>query len=89
MLILWTASTVPHLLWETHKLDVEDGKLSLSMDQLRDDFDSINIQVALACDGNWCKELNMISYPKASVGVLALSAMPTGNDHLYEIFSMK
>ena len=34
------------------------------MDQLRDDFDPINIQVALACDGNRRKELNTIKRSK-------------------------
>ncbi|KAI9746937.1 MAG: hypothetical protein M1835_002315, partial [Candelina submexicana] len=55
---------VPHLLWETHTLDVEGGNLNLSMDSLRDDFDAINIQVAIACDGNRRKELNMIKRTK-------------------------
>lgn len=55
---------VPHLLWETHTLDVAHGKLNLSMDDLRDNFDSINIPVALACDGNRRKELNMIKRSK-------------------------
>lgn len=56
--------SVPHLLWETHTIDVENGKLVLSMDDLEDDFDSINIPVALACDGNRRKELNMIRRSK-------------------------
>lgn len=55
---------VPHLLWETHTLDVEDGALTLTMDDLRDKFDPINIAVALACDGNRRKELNMIKRSK-------------------------
>lgn len=55
---------VPHLLWETHTLEVEGGKLTLSMDSLRDDFDPVNVQVALACDGNRRKELNMIKRSK-------------------------
>lgn len=55
---------VPHLLWETHILDVQHGKLRLSMDDLHDDFDSINIAVALACDGNRRKELNMVKRSK-------------------------
>ena len=55
---------VPHLLWETHTLDVEDGALVLTMDDLRDKFDTINIAVALACDGNRRKELNMIKRSK-------------------------
>ncbi|KAL4809181.1 hypothetical protein BDV18DRAFT_167373 [Aspergillus unguis] len=53
--------TVPHLLWENHVLEVEGGKkLTLAMEELRDQFDSVNIPVTLACDGNRRKELNMI-----------------------------
>lgn len=55
---------VPCLLWEFHKLDVQDGKLVLSMDELKNNFDTINIPVALACDGNRRKELNMIKRSK-------------------------
>lgn len=55
---------VPHLLWETHTVDVENGKLVLSMDNLAYHFDSINIAVALACDGNRRKELNMVRRSK-------------------------
>ena len=55
---------VPRLLWETHELEVEGGKLRLSMDELKSDFASINIPVALACDGNRRKELNMIKRSK-------------------------
>lgn len=55
---------VPHLLWETHEIDVEKGRLVLSMDELEHDFESINIAVALACDGNRRKELNMIRKSK-------------------------
>ena len=55
---------VPHLLWETHRIDVENGKLVLSMDDLRSGFEAINIAVALACDGNRRKELNMIRKSK-------------------------
>lgn len=55
---------VPHLPWETHTLDVQDGKLVLSMDELVARFKSINIAVALACDGNRRKELNMIRRSK-------------------------
>lgn len=55
---------VPHLLWETHTVDVENGKLILSMDELENGFETINIAVALACDGNRRKELNMIRRSK-------------------------
>jgi nitrate reductase (NAD(P)H) len=55
---------VPRILWEFHELDIENGKLVLSMDNLKNDFDAINIAVALACDGNRRKELNMIKKSK-------------------------
>jgi nitrate reductase (NAD(P)H) len=55
---------VPHLLWETHQIDVEGGKLILSMDDLAMNYEPINIAVALACDGNRRKELNMIRRSK-------------------------
>lgn len=55
---------VPHLLWKTHTIDVENGKLTLKMDDLQSRFQSINIAVALACDGNRRKELNMIRRSK-------------------------
>ncbi|KAL4934387.1 putative nitrate reductase [Aspergillus undulatus] len=57
---------VPHLLWENHKLEITAGKqLTLQMDELRDKFDSINIPIFLACDGNRRKELNMIRKTRA------------------------
>lgn len=55
---------VPHLLWETHTLEVQGGKLNLSMDDLKENFEPINIPVALACDGNRRKELNLIRRSK-------------------------
>ncbi|TKA49862.1 hypothetical protein B0A49_12768, partial [Cryomyces minteri] len=55
---------VPRLMWEFHKLEVEGGRLILSMDDLKNKFDAINIQVALACDGNRRKELNMMKRSK-------------------------
>lgn len=55
---------VPRILWEFHVIDVEGGKLKLTMDDLKERFDSINIPVALACDGNRRKELNMIRRSK-------------------------
>ena len=52
---------VPYLLWENHKLEVEGGrKLTIGMDELSEQFESINIPILLACDGNRRKELNMI-----------------------------
>jgi nitrate reductase (NAD(P)H) len=56
--------SVPRLLWEFHELDVEGGKLVLSMDDLKHKFDTINIPVSLACDGNRRKELNMLKKSK-------------------------
>jgi nitrate reductase (NAD(P)H) len=55
---------VPRILWEFHELDIENGKLTLSMNDLKNDFECINIPVALACDGNRRKELNMIKKSK-------------------------
>ncbi|KAF6239533.1 hypothetical protein HO173_002077 [Letharia columbiana] len=43
---------VPQLLWEIHALDIEGGKLKLSMDDLENNFEHISIPVVLACDGN-------------------------------------
>lgn len=56
---------VPHLLWEFHKIQIEfnGNTRKLSMDQLAS-FDDINIPVALACDGNRRKELNMLKRSK-------------------------
>ncbi|KAF4918366.1 Nitrate reductase [NADH] 1 [Colletotrichum viniferum] len=55
---------VPRLLWEYHTLDVENGRLVLTMDQLKNNFDTVNIPVYLACDGNRRKELNLIRKSK-------------------------
>ncbi|TIA44620.1 hypothetical protein D6C79_06206 [Aureobasidium pullulans] len=55
---------VPHLLWETHKLDIENGQCTFTMDDIASKFGSINIAVALACDGNRRKELNMVKRSK-------------------------
>ena len=58
---------VPHLRWETHQVEVSnvDGCTSrIGMDELSTKFNPINIQVALACDGNRRKELNMIKRSK-------------------------
>lgn len=55
---------VPRLMWEFHELDIENGKLVLSMDDLKNNFEAINIPVALACDGNRRKELNLIKKSK-------------------------
>ncbi|KAK2044825.1 hypothetical protein LZ31DRAFT_465510, partial [Colletotrichum somersetense] len=55
---------VPRLLWEFHEVDVEHGALVLSMNQLKNDFDAVNIPVFLACDGMRRKELNLIRQSK-------------------------
>lgn len=55
---------VPRILWHNHRLDVENGKLVLGMDELIERFESINIPVSLACDGNRRKELNLIRKSK-------------------------
>ncbi|EKG14250.1 hypothetical protein MPH_08578, partial [Macrophomina phaseolina MS6] len=55
---------VPRLLWELHKLDIQGGHMTLSMDDLKDKFATINIPIALACDGNRRKELHMIKKSK-------------------------
>ncbi|KAL5042073.1 hypothetical protein BDW71DRAFT_217264 [Aspergillus fruticulosus] len=57
--------SVPHLLWENHKLEISAGEnLTLFMDDLKDQFESINIPVLVACDGNRRKELNMVKRSK-------------------------
>ncbi|KAK3713621.1 hypothetical protein LTR37_008315 [Vermiconidia calcicola] len=55
---------VPRLLWRDHKLDVENGRLILSMDDLANGFESVNIPIAIACDGNRRKEMNMTKKSK-------------------------
>lgn len=57
---------VPNLLWEFHQLTVQynDKEHTFSMKHLQDFKHQINIQVALACDGNRRKELNMIKRSK-------------------------
>ncbi|EXA28602.1 nitrate reductase (NADH) [Fusarium oxysporum f. sp. pisi HDV247] len=55
---------VPHLLWEFHEIDIDNGKLVVSMDNLKEDFNSINIPIAMACDGNRRGELNMVKRSK-------------------------
>lgn len=55
---------VPRLFWDTHVLDVCDGALKLSMDDIRDNFDPISIPIALACDGNRRGEMNKIKKSK-------------------------
>ncbi|EED24630.1 nitrate reductase, putative [Talaromyces stipitatus ATCC 10500] len=65
---------VPHLLWETHSIDIDNGLMDLSMDDLANEFDAINIAVVLVCDGNRRKELNMIRQTKGfNIGPGAMS----------------
>ncbi|OKL61217.1 hypothetical protein UA08_03380 [Talaromyces atroroseus] len=57
---------VPHILWENHTLEVTvNEQLTLTMDDLRDEFESINIPIFIACDGSRRKELNMIKRTRA------------------------
>lgn len=55
--------SVPRLLWEFHRLDIEyNGEtLSLTMDELKNRFhdSTINIPIVMACTGNRRKELNL------------------------------
>ncbi|OCL15197.1 hypothetical protein AOQ84DRAFT_225138 [Glonium stellatum] len=53
----------PRLIYEFHEIDV-NGKMNLSMNDLKKEFKSINIAIALACDGNRRKELNLIKRSK-------------------------
>ncbi|KEF55898.1 uncharacterized protein A1O9_07478 [Exophiala aquamarina CBS 119918] len=55
---------VPRLYWDQHMIDVCDGALRLSMDDLERQFEPVNIPVALACDGNRRGELNAIKKSK-------------------------
>ncbi|KAK2873485.1 hypothetical protein FQN49_002322 [Arthroderma sp. PD_2] len=57
---------VPHLLWENHEVEViADKQITFTMDELKEQFESINIPVFLACDGSRRKELNMIKKTRA------------------------
>lgn len=57
---------VPRLLWEFHKVDIEYGGRTtvLTMNDLKTKYDTINIPIALACDGNRRKEMNLIRKSK-------------------------
>lgn len=56
---------VPRILWEFHELEItyNGNTQKLTMDKLKE-FATINIAVALACDGNRRKELNTIKKSK-------------------------
>lgn len=57
--------SVPRLYWEEHTLDICDGQLTLNMDDLSSGrWKTVNVQVALACDGNRRGELNMLKKSK-------------------------
>ncbi|KAF2150810.1 hypothetical protein K461DRAFT_228984 [Myriangium duriaei CBS 260.36] len=55
---------VPRLFWETHILDVNDGKLRLTMDDLADRFEPINVAMAMGCDAVRRGEMNKIRKTK-------------------------
>ena len=56
---------VPRLYWEEHVLDICDGTLRLSMDDLvNGKWPSLNIPVFLGCDGNRRGELNLVAKSK-------------------------
>lgn len=57
--------SVPRILWEFHEVDIEynNETTTLSMMDLKE-YETINIPIALACDGNRRKELNMIKKSK-------------------------
>lgn len=80
--------SVPRLFWDTHVLDVCDGALKLSMDDLKNKFEPINIPVALACDGNRRGELNKIKKSKGfDWGSGAVSCAYWKGALLYEVLS--
>ncbi|KAL4967501.1 nitrate reductase [Aspergillus stella-maris] len=49
---------VPKLVWEFHEIEI-DGRVNLSMRELANNFEPINIPILLACDNGRRKELNM------------------------------
>lgn len=57
---------VPRLLWEYHQLEVcyRGQSKRFSMDQIKSNFDSINIPVFVGCQGGRRKELNMLKRTK-------------------------
>lgn len=81
-------ASVPRLYWDTHVLDVCDGALRLSMDDLKNGFHSFNIPVALACDGNRRGELNLIKKSKGfSWGPGAISCAYWKGAMLYDVLA--
>lgn len=55
---------VPQIVWEFHELDIQDGQVKISMNELKNNFSTINIPILLACDNTRRKELNMIKRTK-------------------------
>lgn len=57
---------VPRLLWEYHRLEITCGEKSrkFSMDEIKWNFDAINIPVFMGCDNGRRKELNLIQRTK-------------------------
>lgn len=79
---------VPRLYWDTHVLDVCNGKLKLSMDDLKHRFEASNIAVALACDGNRRGELNLLKKSKGfSWGPGAISCAYWKGAMLYDVLA--
>ncbi|KAL4925704.1 nitrate reductase [Aspergillus undulatus] len=52
---------VPKLVWEFHEIEIE-GRVNLSMRELANNFEPINIPILLACDNGRRRELNMIKH---------------------------
>lgn len=57
---------VPRLLWETHVLEIVHNGIStkISMNDLRSNFDTLNLPVFISCDNGRRKEMNMIKRTK-------------------------
>lgn len=55
---------VPRLYWDEFKIDINHGDLILNMDDIAEKFESVNIPIAMACDGNRRGELNQIKKSK-------------------------
>lgn len=57
---------VPRLLWEFHRLQVEcfGKQTTFSMNDIKQNFKTVNIPVLMACDNGRRKELNMIKRTK-------------------------
>ena len=55
---------VPRLVWEFHQIEIQGDKVKLSMEELKHNFDLINIPIFMACDNTRRKELNMIKRTK-------------------------